>query len=145
MCVCVCWGVYGELDDLTKKDEEKTSGKAWERSKLVVWVKTRLLRPSLSRWNSKECEEGPADVVVVKLVSLPLSPLHLLFVSAVVDVETSAGVRKLVVTLLNNSHYAKLSSATQLLFTALRSPEIHTTLQFHDFHLALNDKAKYIT
>lgn len=61
-----------------------------------------LLRPSLSRGNSKECEEGPADIVVVKLVSLPLSPLHLLFVSAVVDVETSAGVRKLVVTLLNN-------------------------------------------
>lgn len=52
-----------------------------------------LLRPPLSSWDSEKCEESPADVVVVKLVSPPLSPLHLLFVSAVVNVVASVGSR----------------------------------------------------
>lgn len=58
-----------------------------------IIFKVRLLRPSLSSWDSEKCEESPADVVVVKLVSLPLSPLHFLFVSAVVNVVASVGNR----------------------------------------------------
>lgn len=52
-----------------------------------------LLRPPLSSRDGEKCEQGPADIVVVKLVSPPLSPLHLLFVSAVVNVVASVGCK----------------------------------------------------
>lgn len=51
----------------------------------------RSLRPPLSRGDGEEGEESPADVVIVKLVSPPLPPLHLLLVSGVVNVEASEG------------------------------------------------------
>lgn len=51
----------------------------------------RSLRPALSRGDGEEGEESPADVVIVKLVSPPLPPLHLLLVSGVVNVEASEG------------------------------------------------------
>lgn len=56
-------------------------------------VKVDVLRPPLSSRDGEKGEESPADVVVVELVSLPLSPLHLLFVSAVVNVVASTGNR----------------------------------------------------
>lgn len=52
------------------------------------------LRPPLSSGDGEECEESPADVVVVKLVSPPLSPLHFLLVSGVINVEASEGSKE---------------------------------------------------
>lgn len=49
------------------------------------------LRPPLSSGDGEECEESPADIVVVKLVSPPLSPLYFLLVSGVINVEASEG------------------------------------------------------
>lgn len=47
-----------------------------------------LLRPSLSSGDSEEGEQSPDDIVVVKVVPLPLSSLHLFLVLPVVNVVT---------------------------------------------------------
>lgn len=49
------------------------------------------LRPPLSSGNSEESQQSPNDVVVVKLVSLPVSSLHLFLVLPVVNVVTPGG------------------------------------------------------
>ena len=46
------------------------------------------LRPALSSGNSEESEQSPDHIVVVKVVSFPVSPLHLLLVLPVVNVVT---------------------------------------------------------
>lgn len=48
-----------------------------------------ILWPSLSCGHSEECQESPEDVIVVKLMSLPLPLLHLLPVPPIVNVVAS--------------------------------------------------------
>lgn len=49
------------------------------------------LRPALSGGNCEESEQSPDDVVIVKLLSLPVSSLHLLLVLPIVNVVTPGG------------------------------------------------------
>lgn len=53
--------------------------------------KRNSLRPSLSSGNREESKERPDDVVVVKLMPLPLSSLHLFLVFPVVNIVTPEG------------------------------------------------------
>lgn len=76
------------LQDPGGKHELAQTGLGWfqadGQNRCSLW-------PALSSGDGEECEESPADIVVVKLVSPPLSPLYFLLVSGVINVEASEG------------------------------------------------------
>lgn len=83
--------VGGMLQDPGRRQE---TGQNERRGSKAEGRRRRSLRPPLSRGDGEEGEESPAHVVIVKLVSPPLPPLHLLLVSGVIDVEASEGHKK---------------------------------------------------
>lgn len=79
---------------LLKRSSSMQESSSWISS-LSMSISTRpviagrhLLRPTLSSGDSEEGEQSPDDIVVVKVVPLPLSSLHLFLVLPVVNVVT---------------------------------------------------------
>lgn len=83
--------IGGMLQDPGRKQEFGRNKLGWSKSDDQKWYS---LRPPLSSGDGEECEESPANIVVVKLMSPPLSPLHFLLVSGVINVEASEGSKE---------------------------------------------------